>query len=327
MKMKTILPIAALLGLVCTCALPATPGYELTERIALGAVTKWDYAAIDQPRQRLYVTRGDHVDVVQLPAGKLIATIPNTQGVHGVAFANDLKLGFTSNGKSNSVTVFDLETMKPTAEVKLTGKNPDAILYEPTVRKLYVFNGGSANVDVIDAARLQVVHTLAATGRPEFAVSDGQGKVFFNIEDNAGINVIDTATDKLVHRWKLDDCDGPSGLAMDVRNARLFSACANGMAVVTDAATGRRVSQFPVGEHPDAVIYDAETRTVLTSGGGGSGSLTITTQDDANHYTARGTLPTLKGAKTMAMDAVTKTVYLPTAVGEQFVLLVAKRKD
>ena len=314
----------ALTGLLCLPALGVEPGaYEVVRRLPLGAATAWDYTAIDAQRQRLFVTRGDHVDVIEIPSGKGVGIIANTQGVHGVAFAQDLHLGFTSNGKANSVTVFDLDTLAVKAEVKLAGKNPDAILYEPSVHRLYVFNGGSANVEVIDASSLKLIETVKATGRPEFAVTDGHAKVYFNIEDRAEINVIDAATNKLLSSWPLNGCKEPTGLALDVKNSRLFSACRNGIVAVTDANTGKHVTDFAIGERPDAVIYDAETRTVLTSGGGGT--LAIAHQDDADHYTVRPSLVTAKGAKTMAMNPTDKTVYLPTVVGGRFMLVVAAR--
>ena len=324
--MKAKLIFLSLLGVVSTTLLAADTNYHVTQRLPLGAATKWDYAAVAVERQRLFVTRGDHVDVVDIPSGKMSGTIPNTLGVHGVAFAADLKLGFTSNGKANSVTVFDLDSLKTTAEIALTGKNPDAILYEPSVHKLYVFNGGSANVDVVDVTTLKVVTTIKATGRPEFAVADAEGKIYFNIEDNAGINVIDSRSDKLVSTWKLEGCDGPTGLAIDRRNSRLFSACGNGIMAVTDAKSGQRVAQFAIGEHPDAVVYDADTHTILTSCGGGTGTLAIARQDDADHYTPQASVITEKKAKPMAMDMKTKTVYLPTVVDDKFVLVVAERR-
>jgi DNA-binding beta-propeller fold protein YncE len=245
--------------------------------------------------------------------------------VHGVAFAQDLKIGFTTNGKSNSVTVFELDSLKPIGEIAVKGQNPDAILYVPEVGKVYVFNGKTASYDVIDARTRKVVGSGAASGRPESAVSDGRGRVYFNIEDHSGIDVIDTASDKVVAKWTLAGCDEPSGLAIDPVRSRLFSSCQNRIMAVTDSRTGKRVTQFTIGEHPDAAVFDAATRTVLTSGGGGAGTLAIVRQDSANHYTVLQSVQTAKGAKTMAMDDLSKTVYLPTVVGDRFVVLVVER--
>ena len=317
----------ALAGLFGVSAMAADAGsYEVVQRLPLGAATKWDFISIDAQRQRLFVTRGDRVDVVAIPSGKTVGVIANTQGVHGVAIAQDLKLGFTSNGKTNSVTVFDLESLATQAEIPLKGKNPDVILYEPLTHKVYAFNGSSADFEVIDATTLKVVDSVKVGGRPEFALSDEHGKIFFNVEDKSELHVIDVASNKVVAKWPLKGCVEPTGLAMDVKNARLFSACANGVAVVTDAHSGKKVAHFAIGEHPDAVIYDADTRTVLTSGGGGTGTLTVAHQDDADHYTVSAKLVTEKGAKTMAMNPLDKKVYLPTVLADQFVLLVAARK-
>ena len=324
--MKKTLCGLAVLAAACGTAIAADAGYQISQRFTLGNATKWDYTAIDTQRARLYVSRGDHVDVVDLPSGKPAGTLADTKGVHGIAFAQDLKLGFTSNGKSNSVTVFDLDTMKPTAEIKLTGKNPDAIIYEPSVHKLYVLNGGSNNVDIIDATTLKIISTVNATGRPEFAVSNGS-KIFFNIEDHAGINVIDTVSDKIIHQWKLAKCEGPSGLAIDIANNRLFSACQNGFSAVTDALTGKRITQFAIGEDIDAMIYDPETKTVFASGGGGSGTLSIADQKDPDHYLVRPVLVTEKQAKTMTINPKDKTIYLPTVVDGKFIVLVATPKQ
>jgi YVTN family beta-propeller protein len=238
----------ALAGLLNVSAHAGDIGsYEVTQRLPLGAATKWDFISADVQQQRLFVTRGDRVDVVAIPSGRIVGSISNTSGVHGVAIAQDMQLGFTSNGKTHSVTVFDLVTLAPKAEITLTGKNPDVILYEPLVHKVYVFNGGSADFEVIDATSLKVVDRVKVNGRPEFAVSDEHGKIYFNVEDKSEMGVIDVASNKLLTQWPLADCTDPTGLAIDVKNARLFSACANGVAVVTDAHSGKQVAKFAIG--------------------------------------------------------------------------------
>ena len=319
---KKLIPIL-LSSLFCLPALAAEAGgYEVVQRLPLGAAAKWDYLSVDVLRQRLFVTHSDRVDVLEIPSGKLVGSIADTQGVHGVAIAQDLKLGFTSNGKADSVTVFDLDTLAVKAQIQLAAKNPDAILYEPTLHRVYVFNGGSANVAVIDATAFSVVGSIKVSGKPEFAVSDGNGKIFFNVEDKSEIGVIDVKSNQVVAQWPLKDCKDPTGLAIDAQNARLFSACANGIMAVTDANSGKRVTQFAIGEHPDAVIYVADTRSVLTSGGGGTGTLSIAHQDDANHSSVQPAVVTAKGAKTMAMNPMDKQVYLPAMMDDKFVLLV-----
>lgn len=310
------------LAMVPAAAAPGAQGYVLKDALQLQGQGKWDYAAIDEVRQRLYLSRGDHVQVLQLPSGQPIAEIPNTPRVHGFAFAQDLKLGFVSVGGSDSVTVVDLNTMKPRQSIKVGG-NPDALLYEPRSHQLFTFNGKTCDVSVIDARTLTVVATIPASGRPEFAVSDGAGRIYFNIEDNAGIDVIDVASHAVVARWKLNDCEEPSGLAIDAKRQRLFSTCQNHVMAVTDARTGALVTTVAIGEHPDAAAIDADTDTIFTSNGGGTGTLTVIHEDDANHFSVRDNLATAKGAKTMAYDSASKIVYLPTIVNDKFTVLVA----
>jgi DNA-binding beta-propeller fold protein YncE len=179
-------------------------------------------------------------------------------------------------------------------------------------------------VTVIDARTFAVLATIPASGRPEFAVSDGAGKVYFNIEDNGGIDVIDVASNVISAQWKLNGCDEPTGLAMDTARQRLFSTCQNRVMAVTDAKTGASITTVAIGEHPDAAAFDPETRTVFTSNGGGTGTLTIIREDDADHYSVLANVTTGKGAKTMAFDSSSKIVYLPTVVDGTFSVLVVR---
>ncbi|WP_295993783.1 hypothetical protein [Rugamonas sp.] len=318
--MKSIKKISAIL-LACLFGANAhaAPAYTVQQKWSLGEAGKWDYTDIDPVRHRLFITRGTRVQVLDLPSGRVAGEIANTAGVHGVAFAQDLKLGFTSNGRANSVTVFDLDTLEIKQQLPIPGANPDAILYEPQSHKLYTFNGNSGDVTVIDAVALKVVATIKVGGKLEFAVGDGAGKIFFNIEDKSEIGVIDVASNKLDARWKLAGCEEPSGLAFDQQHARLFSVCQNKIMAVTDSKTGKRVADVAIGEHPDAAMYDAASATVFSSNGGGT--LSVIRQIDADHYEASQTA-TAKGARTMAMDHASQTVYLPAAVDQVFTVLV-----
>ncbi len=305
----------------------ATPTpYGVVARVELGAGTHWDYTAIDPSHHRLYVTRGDHVEVVDLPSAKVVGKISPTAGVHGVAFDQVRGLGFTSNGKANSVSVFDLETLQVKAEIPLKGEKPDAMVFEASSSKLYVFNGHSDSVDVIDSATLKAVGTIKTSADPEFAVSDGKGRIYFNLEDHPGVEVIDTATDKVVATWPLQGCDGPTGIAMDVAHGLLFSTCRNHVTVVTDAATGKRVGQYKIGGHPDAVLFDPQTNMIITSCGGEAGSLNFTEEVSTTQFVDRQDLTTAPGARTLAMDPADGRVYTPTVVDGHFVLIVAAPK-
>ena len=314
---SSVLPLAASAG----PAAGAVPAYASQQRWELGAASRWDYLDIDPVRHHLYITRGDRVQVLDLATGKPVGEIAGTAGVHGVAFAQDLRLGFTSNGRSDSVTVFDLDTFQTKQEVKTSGQNPDAILYERSARKLYTFNGKSADVSVIDAVTLQPVATIKVGGKPEFAVSDNAGRIFLNIEDTAEIVVIDVRSDKLLARWPLKGCDEPTGLALDQAHARLFSVCRNKVMAVTDSKTGKRVADVPIGAGPDAAAYDAASATVFSSNG--DGTLSVVRQVDADHYRAMAPVATVKGARTMALDHESKKIYLPTVVNQVFTVVVA----
>lgn len=321
--MKSVLiAIAALacLPLASQAAAPAAPvHYAVQQRWDLGPASHWDYLAIDPQRKRLFVTRGDHVQVLDAATGKQVGEIPNTAGVHGVAFAQDLKLGFTSNGRANSVTVFDLDTLQVKRELKVAGANPDAILYDPATRKLYTFNGKSQDVSVFDAASGKPVATIAVGGKPEFAATDGQ-HIYVNIEDKSELVEIDAKADRVLAHWPLAGCEEPSGLALDTAHARLFSVCANRTMAVTDAASGKAVARVAIGDHPDAAYYDAASATVFSSNG--EGTLSVVRQLDADHYAPAVTVPTLKGARTMAFDADTRRAFLPTVVDKQFTMVV-----
>lgn len=327
--MKKRILNAAIFLAVTACGMATTAAaegiYAITQKWDLGAPSKWDYAAIDPVRHHLFIARGERVQVVDLANGQQVGEIADTHGVHGVAFAQDLKLGFTSNGHDNAVTVFDLDTLKVKQVVKVTGANPDAILYEPNSHKLFTFNGKSNNVTVIDAASLQVVATIPASGRPEFPASDNAGKIFFNIEDKSEMNVIDVATNSIAAKWALKGCEEPSGLALDVAHARLFSVCQNKVMAVTDSKTGKRIANVPIGLHPDAAIFDVDSADVFSSNGDAGGTLTVIHQDDANHYSVKQNLVTAQGAKTMAIDVESKTIYLPTVIDKKFVVLTASR--
>lgn len=312
--------LAAFLPPASRADVPAAPvHYTVQQRWHLGPATHWDYLAIDGQRKRLYVTRGDRVQVLDAATGKPAGEIPGTAGVHGVAFAQDLKLGFTSNGRANSVTVFDLDTLQVRRELPVKGINPDAILYDPATRKLYTFNGKSKDVSVFDAASGKPLATIPVGGKPEFAATDGR-RVYVNIEDKGEIVAIDAGADRVLAHWPLAGCEEPSGLALDAAHARLFSVCGNRAMMVTDSASGKVVARVAIGDHPDAAYYDAATATVFSSNG--AGTLSVVRQLDADHYAPAVEVPTLKGARTMAYDPASHRVFLPTLVDQTFTMLV-----
>lgn len=286
--------------------------YVVEHQFALGGPGGWDYLTIDAMAHRLFISRNDRVLVMNMLDGSLVRTIEDTPGVHGIALAPDLGKGFTSNGRADTVTVFDLKSLEPTGTIPARGHNPDAILYDRASKHVYTFNGRSQDISVIDPLNATVVANIPAGGKPEFAVSDGVGRIFFNIEDKSQIGEIDTSTNTPVHTWSLQNCEEPTGLAFDVDHKRLFSVCGNGLLVVTDASSGRHVAEVPIGKGPDAAAFDA-TRRMIFSSNGQDGTLSVIHEDDPDHYTVIANVPTQKSARTMALDAKTHRIYLVAA--------------
>lgn len=285
--------------------------YEVTARMPIGGEGGWDYLTFDAGSQRLFVTRGSHVQVIDTVRDSLIGDIPNTSGVHGVALAPELAHGFTSNGRDSSVTVFDLETLATVATVKLAARGPDAILYDPTSKRVFTFNGGTSNATAIDPATNQVIGNVALGGRPEAAVADGRGRIFVNLEDSSVVACFDSRTLKILSRWPLAPGEGPTGLAIDRDHRRLFAGCANRKLVVLDAESGRRIANLPIGERCDGVGFDAGLQQVVTTNG--DGTLTVVHEDSPDRYTALADVPTQRGARTVAMDEHAHCVYTCTA--------------
>src|SRR5579872_2436484 len=242
---------AALAVVVPQVAESADGGYRVTKTLAIGGDDGWDYVGVDSAARRVYVSHGTHVVVLDADSGKVVGDIPDTQGVHGIAIAADEGRGYTSNGRANTVTVFDLKTLKTEATVK-AGTNPDAIVYDPATKRVFTMNGRSSNSTAIDAATGKVVGTIALAGKPEFAVADGAGHVYVNIEDKSEMWQIDSQKLTATTHWSLAPCKEPSGLAMDVEHRRLFAGCDNKMVAVVDADTGKVIATPEIGDGVDA---------------------------------------------------------------------------
>jgi YVTN family beta-propeller protein len=300
--------------LICPVGHAAADGekMQVLQRWKLGGDGGWDYLIADPDQGRLFISRGTRVDVIDSQSGKLLGAIPNTQGVHGIALAKGLNRGFTSNGRANSVTAFDLKSLEVVREAGIPGRNPDAILYEPTGNHVFTFNGASKDVTVLDASSLGVVATLSVPDKPEFAADDGRGQIFVNIESDPGqIAVIDTNKLTVKSIWPLPGCNSPTGLAIDRAHHRLFSVCDGKVMAVTDASNGKQVALVPIGEHPDAAAFDEKRGVVYSSNG--EGTLSVIRQESANRYSVLDNLATQLGARTMALDSKTGSVYLVTA--------------
>ena len=285
--------------------------YSIIHRWTLTGAGGWDYLTLDPARHRLFIARDTRVEVVATDTGAVVGRILNTDGVHGVALASDLKRGFTSNGRANSVTEFDYETLAPLRTVPVSGSNPDAILYDGEHGHLFTFNGRSKDVTVLDATSLKVVATIGMPDKPEFAVQDGHGHIFVNIESDAGqMVVIDAGKLAVASTWALPGCASPSGLALDAVHHRLFSVCDGNVMAVTDSVSGKPVARVRIGDGPDAAGYWPARGLVFSSNG--EGSLTIV-QGAGDVYSVLSTLATQRGARTMAVDSQTGLVYLATS--------------
>jgi DNA-binding beta-propeller fold protein YncE len=289
----------------------AGSGYRITGTIPVAGEGGWDYLVADAGARRLYVSHSTHVVVFDADSHAVVGDIPDTQGVHGIALAPDLGRGFVSNGRANTVTIFDLKTLKTLGTVP-AGTNPDAILYEPTTKRVFAFNGRSHDATVIDAAEGKVLSTFAVGGKPEFAVADGKGSVYVNVEDTSEILHIDAQKMSVLHRWPLAPCKEPSGLAMDTAALRLFAVCDNQIMAVVNADTGKVVATPKIGEGPDAAAFDPGSQYAFSSNGE-TGTLTVVHEDSPDNYTVVDNVPTKQSARTMALDLKTGTIYLPSA--------------
>ena len=284
-------------------------GYRVVGRFEVGGEGGWDFLAVDEKRHHLLVTRGDAVQVVDMADGRLIATLTGLHGSHGVAVAGDQ--AFISNGRSNSVTVVDLDTLKTTGSIDVAGIGPDAILYDSQAGTVYTMNHNSGNISVIRAGGSKPGATIPAADGLEVAVLDGKGRLFVNAEDAGQIIMVDTATGKRMAQWKLGSCEGPTGLAIDTAHDRLFTVCANNRMMVVDATSGRLVAELPIGARPDGAAFDPALGNAYSSNG--EGSLTVVHEDDAEHFHVVENLPTQAGARTIALDPATHRLYLPAA--------------
>jgi DNA-binding beta-propeller fold protein YncE len=314
------------LGLICVACLlgsivfaltvapaytaPQGAGYKVVRRMPVGGDGGWDYLRVDSDAHRIYLSRGTHMMIVDENDGKVIGDLPNTKGIHGMALAQDLGKGFTSNGQANTVTVFDLKSMKFLSEIKISGDDPDSILYDPATKRIFTFNGKSANSTVIDATNGQVVGTVALGGKPEEPVLDGKGNVFVNIEDKSSMVQFDAKTLAVKSTWPLAPCEGPSAIAMDTAHRRLFSACDKVM-VVVNADTGKVVASPPIGGDPDGNGYDPATGLLFATCR--EGLVSVIHQDSPDKYTVVGNVTTQFGTRTMAMDLKTHHVFTVTA--------------
>ena len=292
-------------------AASTAPNYHVAERLKLGREGGWDYLIVDTAGHRIFMSRGTHTLVADARTGAVVGDIMDTPGVHGIAFAYDLGRGYTSNGRDSSITVFDLKTLLAIARIKTSGVNPDAIVYDDYSHRVFAFNGRSNDATAIDAATNTIAGTVPLGGKPEFAVTDGQGTLWVNVEDQSEIVQLDTKTLAVKAHWALAPCEEPSGLAIDRAHRRLFTVCSNRMMAILDADNGKVVATVPTGDGTDAAGFDPATQLAFASNG--EGTLTVVHEDTPDSAHVVQTVTTQRGARTMALDPQTHTVYSVTA--------------
>jgi len=311
-------------------------GYHVVKTVPVGGEGFWDYLSVDSGGRRLYISRGTHVQIMDIDSFTLVGDIPDTQGVHGIALAPELGRGFTSNGRSNTVTIFDLKTLK-TLGTATTSTGPDGIVYDAMTKRVFTMNGRANNATAVNAADGTVAGTVDLGGRPEFPAADGKGNIYVNIEDKSEIVQFDAQNLKVLNRWPLAPCEEPSGLAMDMKNRRLFAGCHNQMMAVVDADSGKVIATPAIGQGVDANRFDPETNYAFASNG--DGTLTVVHEDSPDKFTLVENVPTKRSARTMALDEKTHNIFLaaadfePPAPGERrgkmkpdsFVILVVGR--
>jgi DNA-binding beta-propeller fold protein YncE len=310
----------ALVAFLATAAPPqegakdAAP-YTKMHKIAVGGEGGWDYLTVDPDAQRLYVSRGDRIVVIDTANEKVVGEVTGTPGVHGAAVVPDLNLGFTSNGQNDTVTAFDLKTLKATGTVKV-GSRPDAIMYDPSSKNVFTFNHGSKDATAVDPAGMKVAGTVTLEGVPEAAQPDGNGHVFVNLMDKSEVVEFDANSFRVLNRWPLAPGQRPTGLAFDRANRRLFSACgANQKMIVLDADNGKVVAALDIGQGADGCVFDAE-RKLAFAPNGRDGTLTVVKQEGPDQYRVAATVPSQRGARTMTLDPRSHRLYLSTATFE-----------
>jgi YVTN family beta-propeller protein len=297
----------------------AATNYQLLKKVPVPGAGGWDYVIVDESARRVYITHATQVDVMDADSLAIVGTIQNTPGAHGVAIATEFGRGYITAGKSDSVIPFDLKTLKTFPEIKV-GKKPDAIIYEPLTKRLYVMNGESDSISVLNAADGSVAGTIELGGGPEYGASDGKGNFYVNLEEKNETLHIDVKTLKVKDRWPLAPCGTPTALAMDIENHRLFVGCRSKHLGVLNSETGKVVFTGPIGEKVDADTFDPATKLAYLSTG--DGKVFIFHQDSADKYSLAQEIVTVKGAKTSGYDPKTKRLFVPSAENGAMQLLV-----
>ncbi len=307
-KIQLFLQVMFMVLIVCN-AHAQSSGFHIAKTFHIASPGGWDYIAVGPGNNRLYVSHGTQVNILNETTGDSVGVIPNTTGVHGIAFVPSLGKGYTSNGRLNNITVFDLKTNAVLGQIA-TGQNPDAIMYDEFTKMIITCNGRSNDLSVIDPSSEKLVATIPVGGKPETAVSNNAGKLFVNIEDKNEIIAVNLKTNAVESRWSIAPAEGPTGLAIDLATNRLYAGCDKTL-VVLNAGTGKVVTTVPIGDGCDGVAFDNSTKNIFASCG--EGKLTIIHEANADKYDVLDNVPTKRSARTIAINEKTHTVYLPAA--------------
>ncbi len=310
-RFKCIASLCTSLLVLAAGAFGQDSGYHIVDSLRLSGEGGWDYLTVDTAAQRLYVSRGTRVQVVDIAKLSLVGEVPHTLGIHGIALVPSNGTGYTSNGRDSSVTVFDPKGLKAFATIRLDARNPDAILFDASSRRVFTFNGGSSSATAIDVDANNVVGAIRLGGKPEYAVSDGRGKIYVNLEDRNSIAVLDAHTMKLLSTWSLVPGEGPTGLAIDREHRRLFAGCSNRLMVILEADSGKVVATVPIGGGVDGTAYDPATHLAFSSNG--EGTLTVVREESPEQFSRIEDVVTRRGARTLALDEKTHRIYTVTA--------------
>ena len=295
-------------------AVQAQKDFHILKTFHIQSAGGWDYIAVGPGNNRLYVSHGTQVNILDQTTGDSVGVIENTTGVHGIAFDKSQNKGFTSNGRLNNVTVFDLITNTVIAQIP-TGQNPDAIMYESFSKTIITCNGRGKNLTIIDPINNKAIDSIAVGGKPETAVSNGEGKLYVNIEDKNEIVAVNTKTFKVEAHWSIAPAEEPTGLVFDKTTNRLFAGCGNKLLAVVNAANGKVIATLPIGDGCDGAAFDPETKTIFTSNG--EGTMSVFHEKSADKVERVATVATKRGARTIAIDEQTHLIYMPTAEFEK----------
>jgi YVTN family beta-propeller protein len=295
----------------CVCAADEKPLYTITKTVSIGAPDHWDLLTFDPESRRVYIAHGDRVTVVDGRSGEVLGNVEGfAGGTHGVAVVPGSGRGYTDDGRAGTAGSFDLKTLKALKTIK-ADDDADAIVFDPASGHIFVVDSDPGKITVIDTKTDTVIATLEGGGKLEIGAADGRGKVYINGEEKQEILRVDTRTNTIDARWPIPSCTSPHGLAIDAKARRIFSSCENNVMVVIDADNGKQLAELPIGSRTDGAAYDPGRKRAFSSNG--DGTLTVIGEKTPNSFVSLGSVPTMRGARTMTVDPKTGRLYLVAA--------------